>query len=676
MLVHFLGKVVTSILRTGCVLLLFVAASADTVFAETVTVCDDSSLREAVRNGGTINFGCDGTIVLTSTLQITTDTVLDGTGHNVSLSGGGAVRVMYVATNLNLVVKHLTIADGRLQGTNGVIGETVYGAGIFNDGGHVQLLDCNVSNNVAMGGNNSRTVVSLVSAGDAVGGGIYNRYGSLSISNCIIAQNSCTGGAAGAGGTPPFHPIDGGGLGGGIFSKGSTLIIKNSELHGNNANGGTTTGDDRTGGTAAGGALFVEDGSVAIDGTVFANNSSTGGLVAGFSTSGSASGGGAYFTNCTATVSLTRFSTNNCTAGNSGRYGSAGLATGGALFNASDLTVIDSSFLGNSSLAGSVWGNGGESSGGAIGNVATLSINRSTLVENSALGGKGGGIVFTAYPGGNGKGGGIYNSGNLDATNTTVVSNHARGGLGGVSPSNSLGKGGNGEGGGLFDEHGAILVHCTVALNAANPGYSSDPSGGVSTANPGLGLGGGIFATNSSPTLQNSIVANSSSGDNCSGVLTDAGNNISSDASCQFTAPGSLNSTDPLLGPLDNNGGPTATMAILAGSPAIDRGLTGYCPATDQRGITRPSGAGCDIGAYELNVRVYPINALTIENYTNQILHLVFSGTNGQSYQVQTSTTLTNWTSISTNTVSGNGTFDFFYTNNWAEGSRFFRVSH
>jgi len=79
----------------------------------------------------------------------------------------------------------------------------------------------------------------------------------------------------------------------------------------------------------------------------------------------------------------------------------------------------------------------------------------------------------------------------------------------------------------------------------------------------------------------------------------DEGHNLSSDASCSFTAPGSLNNTDPVLGPLADYGGPTSAMALLAGSPALDTADAAFCPAADQRGTARPFGAGCDIGAFE-----------------------------------------------------------------------------
>lgn len=86
----------------------------------------------------------------------------------------------------------------------------------------------------------------------------------------------------------------------------------------------------------------------------------------------------------------------------------------------------------------------------------------------------------------------------------------------------------------------------------------------------------------------------------------DGGGNLSSDASCRFVRPTSLNMVDPLLGPLQNNGGPTMTMSPLTGSPAIDAGVNalavmpdGTLLTTDQRGYARIVGASVDKGAYE-----------------------------------------------------------------------------
>ena len=80
-----------------------------------------------------------------------------------------------------------------------------------------------------------------------------------------------------------------------------------------------------------------------------------------------------------------------------------------------------------------------------------------------------------------------------------------------------------------------------------------------------------------------------------------AGHNIDSLDQCNFHAAGDMVSTNPLLAALASNGGPTETLALSPGSSAIDAGDAG-CPATDQRGVTRPQGAACDIGAFELQI--------------------------------------------------------------------------
>jgi hypothetical protein len=112
--------------------------------------------------------------------------------------------------------------------------------------------------------------------------------------------------------------------------------------------------------------------------------------------------------------------------------------------------------------------------------------------------------------------------------------------------------------------------------------------------------GGAIFvSTNSIVSLNNTILAYSPSGGNCYGIVTDAGHNISSDGTAGFSDSRSRNDTDPVLGPLGDYGGGQLTLPLLAGSPAIDAGDSNSCPPTDQRGIARPYGGGCDIGAFE-----------------------------------------------------------------------------
>jgi hypothetical protein len=102
-------------------------------------------------------------------------------------------------------------------------------------------------------------------------------------------------------------------------------------------------------------------------------------------------------------------------------------------------------------------------------------------------------------------------------------------------------------------------------------------------------------------TSKDSIVADNTSaiGANCSAVATSHGHNLENGTTCGFTGTGDLN-TEPHLGLLKDNGGLTPTQMPLAGSPAINHGETSGCAATDQRGVIRPQGPACDIGAYEL----------------------------------------------------------------------------
>ena len=100
-------------------------------------------------------------------------------------------------------------------------------------------------------------------------------------------------------------------------------------------------------------------------------------------------------------------------------------------------------------------------------------------------------------------------------------------------------------------------------------------------------------------TLYDSIVANDTPGNFVvpAGTVNDGGHNLSSDSSFALAGPGSLNHTDPLLGPLANNGGPTPTMALLPGSPAVDAGDPAFCLAADQRGVAPPHRRGVPTSA-------------------------------------------------------------------------------
>jgi hypothetical protein len=148
------------------------------------------------------------------------------------------------------------------------------------------------------------------------------------------------------------------------------------------------------------------------------------------------------------------------------------------------------------------------------------------------------------------------------------------------------------------------------------------------SGNLGLGIGASAagIAVGTQTRLLNTIVANNTNGGNCSGPITaDGGFNIDDGTTCGLSAGTSHSNTDPQLDPagLVSNGGATLTISLLSGSPAIDlipsgTNGCGTTIVTDQRGVARPHGAGCDVGAYEAdftgflppinNVRTTPIH--------------------------------------------------------------------
>ena len=267
--------------------------------------------------------------------------------------------------------------------------------------------------------------------------------------------------------------------------------------------------------------------------------------VSGNRATGGRSCGGIY-NNGAASLTLIR----STVSGNAGGGGSSG---GGICNfpNNGTVTLIDSTVSDNTAhVGGGIWNNNG-----------TLTLTNSTVSGNTAT--YGGAIWNT-------------NNGTVTLTNSTVSSNTTTGSFGG---------GGILNGGVGFAAGTVMLTNSTVSGNTATIG------GGISN-----------FGT---VTIKNTIVANSTSGDDCAGVITVEGNNfVESPGACVIVGSGTFNGGfDPLLGPLADNGGPTQTHALLAGSPAIDAGSPDCPPpATDQRGVARPQGAACDIGSVELKV--------------------------------------------------------------------------
>jgi CSLREA domain-containing protein len=170
-------------------------------------------------------------------------------------------------------------------------------------------------------------------------------------------------------------------------------------------------------------------------------------------------------------------------------------------------------------------------------------------------------------------------------------------------------------GGGIFNQGGTVTVSSSTFS-----GNSADVGGGIfnnsgtvmvnsSTFSGNRATNGGGIYNDGIPQfldmrLSSTIIANSPSGGNCfvAGGITSQGDNISSDGTCVTTSIplNDRNNTNPRLNALANNGGPTLTHALQNTSPAINEVRNIPCsPGTDQRGVVRPTGPRCDIGAFE-----------------------------------------------------------------------------
>jgi len=130
---------------------------------------DDAALRAAIGGGGTVTFNCEGTITLTGTLAIASSTVINATGHAITISGGNAVQLFSISPGVNASFINLTLANGLAAGANGTTntdGLPGTGGAIFNNGGIVALTGCTVASNNAVGGSGLvNTTLGSVSAG-------------------------------------------------------------------------------------------------------------------------------------------------------------------------------------------------------------------------------------------------------------------------------------------------------------------------------------------------------------------------------------------------------------------------------------------------------------------------------------------------------------------------------
>lgn len=288
---------------------------------------------------------------------------------------------------------------------------------------------------------------------------------------------------------------------------------------------------------------------------------------------------------------------------------------GGAILNYGTLTVEDSVFTDNRAGV----------NGGAIDTTVQLDVRRSTFTGNSA-GIRGGAInnylgtmtivesTFTANSS-TGYGGGLVNDGGtalIQASN--VFSNTAQDVGGGVRNSGGLtvvdsaiayNRAGT-RGGGIENSNTLDVVNSTLTANVAgsqgggiynHSGASAQVYYSTLVANATLITGGGNLENLGDFAVGSSIVVNSSIL-NCQGSFRSLGYNMESGTDCGLTGPGDIQNEEPGLTPLQDNGGPTWTMAPLTGN-VLDKIPANACLPTDQRGLTRPQGKGCDIGAVE-----------------------------------------------------------------------------
>ena len=395
-------------------------------------------------------------------------------------------------------------------------------------------------------------------------------------------------------------------MGGGIRDEAASLTLQGVAVDGNQIVGadGTTFGVNGQGQDAAGGGIAIPyspPGSISYTRSLAIYDSTISG-----NTAQGGNGG------------PTTLSGSSDTAG----FGGGGIGGGIYTGQRSSLLIQNSTLQGNHAFGGtgggdtyngpppqfSNAGDGGSAYGGAIAAEQHLMLLNDTVAGNVATGGQPGPDANSdanVGTGGDAYGAAIapvINSGNnVDIESSTISGNAVAGGsspLGAMNP----GPPGAATGGGIQVFPGSVTIDAsTLAGNTSSGGLGSGGASG----------GGNIDVSGGTLYLEDSIVSAgtvapgpSSSGGNCrtenGGTITDQTHNLEDTTPSQCglsSANHDVIGADPLLGPLADNGGPTQTRALGAGSPAIG---VGECFAsTDQRGQPRPSGGPCDIGAYE-----------------------------------------------------------------------------
>jgi predicted outer membrane repeat protein len=577
----------------------------------------------AYENGSALNNNRDGVLTVSGS-DISSNSAA-AVGLDEALVGAGAIsNNAELDTIGTIAVSRSRISDNRAGGGRA-------GATITNDGaGTVTVDDTTFTKNQATGDGGA----IFNSAGDVTvtgstfsenaandGGAIYSgvKEGRLTVSGSTFSLNTATGrgGAIMGGGAgsvmvsgSAFSKNSADGWGGAILNddKGSAAVDSSSFSENSGLNGGGLAND----GT----------GLVTVENSTFAKNAA---LAASVLSSGE---GGGLHSNSVGDVVVTGGAFTENTARSGGGLSNEGGGTleiagtrfaanhaeeqgGGILIQSGAVRLLNIDVIGNSADSAIEAGGGISYQGDKLASIGeTAAIEDSRIRDNKAKG-PGGGIdsrgdgplaITTTTISGNtaGMGGGIHHVGDapLELGRSTVAGNFAESGGGVFSDGDGEASLRNttvsGNRAGQFG--GGLLVSSRLTIT------SSTVAGNTAAVGGGINNGGGDLVGDGSVFLTNTIVANSPTGGNCAGTITSAGGNLDSANTCRLSELSDQPGTDPRLGPLADNGGPTRTHALMAASPAQERAVcteADPCPPEDQRGLDRPQFEGFDVGAYE-----------------------------------------------------------------------------
>jgi hypothetical protein len=405
----------------------------------------------------------------------------------------------------------------------------------------------------------------------------------------------------------------------------------------------------RDGADASGGAgIAKQEGALTLEGVVLTENVTD---ASGKGKPGGIGRGGAIYNKAGQLTVIASTISANKVKGGGGEGSPGGIVYGGAIYSEGPFTIASSTLTGNTIEApggqkpAGTGQSGGIAYGGAVYGAVTggaVEIANTTVSGNTAnvAGGPG------ENPGGIAGGGGIYLSTEnvaIALSGVTVSGNKV------LAPAGSAGSsGGITEGGGLLlrtEGGSAALTNATVTENTASsaPGKSGIAAGGgvrassektstqivngtldANVAESPTGGKGGDLSSVGSTKLTNTIVSAgvaAAGTENCSEAVESQGHNIDSRNQCGFKGAGDQVNTDPLLAPLAANGGSLQTQALSVSSPAANAGTNSGCPATDARGVVRPQGLACDIGAFELAPPAAATSPASAVGATAAILH-------------------------------------------------------